>query len=153
MRWFEPIPEMTKSNLPKHWILFATLLITPVNIIGWTLWAKLKGNPIEEGLRAAFYITLFGLLFLILISKMKFLGSREVSFGKKFLQITNTTPLVKISYDEIQSFSFDQFENINRSLNRLTVSTKDGQKTSVLLPQKISEAEIRKFLTEKTNKA
>lgn len=153
MRWFEPIPEITESKLPKHWFLFAMMLIIPVNIIGWLFWAKIGGKSVAEGLQAGLYCSLFGLIVLFLISKVKFLGAREVLFGVKNLHITNTTPLVKIAYKDIQEFSFGQFEDSTRLFNQLTVSTKDGHHTSILIPEKISETKISEFLTTKINRA
>lgn len=153
MRWFEPIPKIAESKLPKHWFLFATLLIVPVNIIGWIFWAKLGEKPIAEGFRSGLYCSLFGLVVLFLISKIKFLGAREVQFGSKNLHVTNTAPLIKIAYRDIQDFSFDLFEDSGRSLDQLTVSTKGGQHISILIPEKISKTKISEFLTTKINRA
>ena len=153
MRWFEPVPESTKSKLPRYWFLFATLLIVSASFAGWVFWAKSGGKPVEEGFRVGFYNSIFGLLLLLLIRKMNFLGAREISFGKKGLWITNTTPSVRIVYEEMRNFSFDQFTDSGCSFDRLTISTKDGRHESILIPNKVSPARINEFLTQKTNGA
>lgn len=113
----------------------------------------MEDQPISDGFRSGISVSIFGLLVLFLISKIRILQSREIVLGKKNIQLYNTTPPIKISYRNIEKITFDKFEDIGRTFDQLTISTQNGEHISALLSDKIQRERVSDFLNTKITKA